>query len=202
MVSPLKIRDNSIEGPRVVLSLVILLVDILDRFITGAVEKNTLSCFRKPAERRAQFEFEMLCQTFKHLVKVDGVSFFPRPNCSLAYRKRGIRHHKVWVDHHLCSQPVTLGACALRIIKRKQAWFQLWIADVAVAARELLTKQQLFAFCSIFHYRNHELTLCKKEPRFYRVGKTFTHVFLNDQSVYYDFDRVLELFVQCDFLVE
>ena len=90
----------------------------------------------------------------------------------------------------------------MRIIKRKQAWFQLWVADVAVAARELFTEQQLFAFCSIFHDRNHELTLCMKEPHFYRVGKTFTHVFLNDQSVYYDFDRVLELFVQRDFIVE
>ena len=200
MVAPFQIRDDAVVGAGIGLPPVVFLIKIFHRPVTRPVKQEVAGFLRQVLERRAQFEFEILCQRFHHLVETDGGFFLPGMDRPVADRKRRVGHHQVGIDLHLVSQPIAFETGAGGIIEREQARLQLRITDAAVTARELFTEQQflvLFRF-SARQDGNHQTAVAQLQGGFDGFRQSLAHLAFDDQAVHHRLDRVLELFVEFD----
>ena len=136
----------------------------------------------------------------QHLMEIDRTAFFPGFQSPITDGKPGVRNDHLGVDHHFDSQPITLCACSLWVVERKQARFQFRVTDVAITAGEFFAEQQLLLF--IFKNGNDQRTFSVVERGFYRVGQSLAHIFLDNQPVHHYFQSVLEFFVEHDFFIK
>ena len=109
-----------------------------------------------------------------------------------------IRNHQILVKFHLVAKSETLRAGAKGIVKGKTSRFYLINTDAAVRAGKTLGKLDLL---STDHIHGHQ-SVRQFQYIFNGIHQTFFNAFLYYQTVYYNLDIVLFIFIQTDLLCQ
>ncbi len=122
----------------------------------------------------------------------------PRHERAVGDRERRIGDEQVGVDLLLVAEPGAARAGAVRRVEREDPRLELGQPDAVERAREPLREGQRLAVDHV----DHDEPVGERERRLDRVGQPVADVLLEDEPVDHDLDRVLELLVELDLLLE
>ena len=116
----------------------------------------------------------------------------------VADRERAIRNQQVGVDLLLVSEPGAARARAVRRVEREDARLELGEPDAVLRAGESLRERQLVSPDHV----DRDQAVGERERGLDRVGDPVPEIRLHDQPVDDDLDRMLELLVELDLLLQ
>ena len=117
-------------------------------------------------------------------------------DCALVYRQGLIRNHQVLVKFHLIAQAETLRAGSEGIVEGKAPWLHLVNADCTVRTGKALAEIHRLTAAHIHHHQS----AAQGHDCLYGICKPFFNTFLYNQTVHHDFNVVLDVLLQPDFL--
>ncbi len=122
----------------------------------------------------------------------------PRNERTVANRKRRIGHEQVGVDLLLVPEPHAPLTRAVRRVEREHARLELGKPDAVLGARESLREGHRLAVYDVDGYQ----TIGQRERGLDRVSEPVAQVGLHREPIDHHLDRVLELLVELDLLLE
>ena len=199
-VAALETRDDPLEGEHVRAAPAhpVAVADV-EPLTLGAVQEEVLLLVRQVLPRLVEWNLVALGDRLDDGLVETRVPHRPRDECTLRDRKRRIRHEQVRVDLLLRPEAGAAGARAVRGVEREDARLQLGQRDTVVRTGEALAEQQRAIFVDDV---DRDEPVCELRRRLDRLRKPCAQVGLHRQPVDHDLDRVLELLVERDLVLE
>ena len=122
----------------------------------------------------------------------------PRDERALLDRQARVRHEQVGVDLELRAEPRAPRAGAVRRVEREDPRLELGQRDAVLGAREVLAVEERLAV----DHGDPDEPFRQRRRRLDRLCQPLAQVGLHHEAVDHDLDRVLELLVEDDLLLE
>ena len=198
-VAPLEIRDDPLERQhvRAPAAHAVAVADV-DPLAVRAVEEQVLLLLRQVLPGLVEIELPLVCDPLDDGFVEARVARRPRDERALADRERRVGDEHVGVDFLLRAQTVATRAGPVRRVEREDARLELGQGDAVLGTCEPLRERELLAVDDV----NHDEALGQGDSRLDRLREPRAQIGLHDEPVDDDFDRVLELLVEDDLVLE
>ena len=171
----------------------------VDPFAVGAVEEAVLLLLRQVLPRLVEVDLPLVGDRLDHRLVEARVADRPRHERALADRQRRVGHDEVRVDLLLRAEPVAARARAVRRVEREDARLELGQRHAVLGAREVLGEEHRLAGVDQV---DADQPLGELRGGLDRLREAQAQVRLHHEPVDDDLDRVLELLVEDDLLLE
>ena len=198
-VAPLEIPQDALERHRV-LALAAHPVLVLDEdpVAVRAVEEPVLLLLGELAPRQIGVDLVAVGDRLDHALVEARAPDRPRHERAVGDRDRGVGHEHVRVDLELGAEPGAARAGTVRRVEREDARLELGQRDAVLGAGEVLRVEEALAVDDI----DPDEALGERGGRLDRLGESLAEVVLEHEPVDHDLDRVLELLVEHDLVLE
>ncbi len=198
-VAPLQVVEETLERHRV-LALPAHPVAVRDEDLLcpRPVQEPILLLGRELAPRHVERDLVALRDRLDHRVVEALAPDRPRDERTLLDRERRIGNEEIGVDLELRAEPGAAGTCSVRRVEREHARLELGQRDAVIGAREVLGEGELV---SVDDVDDHE-PLGERRRRLDGLREPLPEIGLHREPVDDDLDRVLELLVEDDLLLE
>ncbi len=198
-VAALEARDDPLEREHVRAPAAhAVAVGDVDALAVGAVEEPVLLLLGQLAPGRVEVDLVALGDGLDDGLVVARVADRPRDERPLADRERRVRDEQVRVDLLLRPEAGAARARAVRAVEGEDPRLQLRERDAVLGAGEVLREEQLLAVDHV----DHDEAVGEAGRGLDRLGEARPEVRLHHEPVDDDVDRVLELLVERDLLLE
>ena len=198
-VAPLEVLDDPLEGEHVrALATHPVAVADVDPLAVGAVQEEVLLLGRQVLPRPVEVDLPLVGDPLDDGLVEARAARRPRDERALADRERRIGDEEVGVDLLLRAEAGAAGTGPVRRVEREDPRLELRQPDAVLGARELLGERERFAVLHV----DHDEPVRERQGRLDRLREPRPQVRLHDQPVDHDLDRVLELLVEDDLLLE
>ena len=199
-VPPLQGRDQPLERHRVLaLPAHAVPVGDVDPLAVRPVEEPVLLLLSELAPRRLEVDLVPLRDRLDHRLVEAAVADRPRDQRAVPDRHGRVRDDEVRVDLELRAQAGAARACAVRRVEREDPRLELGQRDAVLRAGEVLAEGHRLA---AVHEVDHDEPFGERGRRLDRLRQPLPKVCLHHEPVDHHLDRVLELLVELDRLLE
>ncbi len=187
LVASLQIVDDTLEGVFAQHRFASV-VHVLERdfFTPGAVQDDLLDVVRQAFEGLLQIEVVMAGQAGQQLV-IELIAPVPALDGSRTQGQRGESDDALGIEKTDDAQAVALGACAHRVVERKQARFEFRQRVVADRTGEF-GREHVLDVCVHFHRNRASVGMAQRG--FERFGQPLFGIRIDFQPVHHDLDGV------------
>ena len=123
--APLQIGNNAFKGFGGLKAAHAIIIGKFNFFFAGAEQNHFLKFLWQFFPWGMRVNIVMLSQCQKGLGVIGALGFRPWGNCAFDQWLVAFRNNKAGIKYHLRAKPVTAGAGAKRIVKRKKPWLYL-----------------------------------------------------------------------------
>ena len=198
-VAALEVLDDPLERHRV-LALAAHPVPVLDEdpVPVRPVQEQVLLLLGQIPPRAVGVELVPVGDRLDHALVEARAPDRPRHEGAVGDRDRRVRDEHVRVDLELRAEPGAARAGAVRGVEREDARLQLWQRDAVLGTSEVLREEQAFAVDDV----DADEPFGERRSRLDRLRQPLAEVRLEHEPVDDDLDRVLELLVEDDLVLE
>ena len=198
-VATLEVLDDPLEGEHVRAAPAHPVpVPDVDPLAVGAVEEEVLLLLGQVLPRLLEVELPLVGDPLDDGLVEARAACRPGDERALADRKRRVGDEQIGVDLLLRAEPRAPRARAVRRVEREDPRLELREADAVLGAREALGERQLLAVDHV----DHDEPFRQRDRRLDRLREPRAEIRLHHEPVDDDLDRVLELLVEDDLLLE
>ncbi len=199
-VAALEALDDPLEGEhvRALAAHPVAVLDV-DAVAAGAEEEQVLLLIGEVLPGPFEVDLVPVGDRLDHRLVEARAADGPRDERALADRQRRVGDEQVGVDLEHRAEACTAGAGAVRRVEREDARLELGQRDAVLGAGEVLAEQHLLAGIDDV---DRDQPLGEPRRRLDRLREARPQVGLHHQPVDDDLDRVLELLVELDRLLE
>ena len=199
LVAALEARDDPLEREhvRALAAHPVAVLDV-DAVAVGAVQEELLLLLGELLPRQVEVDLVAVGDRLDHGLVEARVAERPGDERALADRERRVRDEQVGVDLLLGAEARAARAGAVRRVEREDPRLELREPDAVLRAGEVLGVRRRLAV----HDVDHDQALGELRGGLDRLGQARAQVGLHHEPVDHDLDRVLELLVEDDLLLE
>ena len=198
-VAALQARDDPFERERVrpapAHPVAVLDVELV---AVRAEEEQVLLLLAELVPRQVHVDLVALGDRLDHRLVEAGAADRPRHERAVVERDRAVGDEQVGVDLLLRAETRAARARAVRRVEREDARLELRERDAVVGARELLREEHRLPVDDV----DRDEPVAERGRRLDRLREPSAQVGLHHEPVDNDLDRVLELLVEDDLLLE
>ena len=198
-IAPLEARDEALERHRVPPRPAhAVAVRDEDPVAARAVEEAVLLLAVEVPPRRVEVDLVAVGDRLDRGLVEPLAAERPRHERALVEREARVRHEQVRVDLELRAEPRAARARAVRRVEREDPRLELRQRDAVLGAREVLAVEERLAV----DHGDPDEPFRERRRRLDRLRQPLPEVGLHHEAVDDDLDRVLELLVEDDLLLE
>ena len=199
LVAALEVPDDPLEGEHVRAAPAHPVpVPDVDPLAVGAEEEEVLLLLGQVLPRLLEVDLPLVGDPLDDGLVEARAAGRPGDERSLADRERRVGDEQVGVDLLLGAEAGATWARAVRRVEREDPRLQLRQPDAVLRAGEALGERQLLAVDDV----DHDEALGERDRSFDRLREPGAEIRLHHEPVDDDLDRVLELLVEDDLLLE